>query len=100
MALSREIGVLKRTIARYVLVLFSVFVGLLALPLEGPSYAVRQFLSAKETLIPGGVPVVALGPVAPFVAPITMALLVRFAWPAHLDDDEEAEKPQSKEPLP
>jgi len=76
MALSREIGVLKRTIARYVLVLFSVFVGLLALPLEGPSYAVRQFLSAKETLIPGGVPVVALGPVAPFVAPITMALLV------------------------
>ena len=34
------------------------------------------------------------------LAAITMALLVRFAWPAHLDDDEEAEKPQTKEPLP
>ena len=76
MALSREIGVLRRMIACYALVLFSVFVGLLALPLEGPSYAVRQFLSAKETLIPDSVPIVALGPVAPFVAPIMMALLI------------------------
>jgi hypothetical protein len=30
------------------------------------------------------------------LAAITMALLVRFAWPAHLDDDDAAEKTGSK----
>lgn len=74
--MAHEFGALKRTIVRYALVLFSAFAALLALPAKGPSYAVRLFLSAKESLIPEGVPVVALGPVAPFVAPIMMALLV------------------------
>lgn len=34
------------------------------------------------------------------LAAITMALLVRFAWPAHLDDEEAADKPETKEPRP
>ncbi len=41
-----------------------------------PSLSVQLFLSAKETLIPVGIPVVALGPVSSFVAPILMAFLV------------------------
>ena len=31
-----------------------------------------------------------------FLAAITMALLVRFAWPVHLDDDEAADKSSTK----
>lgn len=30
------------------------------------------------------------------LAAVTMALLVKFAWPAHLDDDDAAEKNSSK----
>lgn len=30
------------------------------------------------------------------LAAITMALLVRFAWPAHLDDDDAADKPKTE----
>lgn len=74
--LSYEFGALKWMIARYASVIFLVFVSLLTLPINEPSYAVRLFLSAKGSLIPDGVPVVALGPVASFVAPIMMAFLV------------------------
>lgn len=74
--ISREFKELKGMIVRYAIVLFSVFTGLLALPFGAPSFATRLFLSAKESLIPEGIPVVALGPVSPFVAPIMMAFLV------------------------
>jgi sec-independent protein translocase protein TatC len=74
--ISHEFTVLKRTITRYALVLFSVFAGLLVLPPGAPSFATRLFLSVKESLIPEGIPVVALGPVSPFVAPIMIAFLV------------------------
>lgn len=80
-----QIEALKKTIFRYVLILFSVFVALLFLTPEmfdwdGPdvaaSLAVNAFLLMKQALIPPSVPVVTLGPVAPFVAPILVAFLL------------------------
>lgn len=89
--LSQEFIELKRAIVSSVAALFLVFAGLLSLSLEEkmlfgatipipvfgtPTLATQIFLSAKDTLVPAGIPVVALGPVSAFVAPITMALLV------------------------
>ena len=86
-----EFKAVRRMIVRFVIVLLMVFIGLLTLapgemrigtavfPLPqfgSPSMAVQIFLGAKAMLIPSGVPVVALGPVSPFVAPIVIALLV------------------------
>lgn len=74
--ISHELGELQKTIVRFAAVFFSVFAGLLVLPFGEASFATCIFLSAKESLLPTGVPVVALGPVSPFVAPIMMAFLV------------------------
>lgn len=74
--ISHELEALKKTIVRFAIVFFLVFSGLLIFPSDRPSFAMRGFLSAKESLIPAGVPVVSLGPVSSFVAPIMMAFLV------------------------
>lgn len=88
---AREFVVLRGIVIRIVVVLTAVFVGLLTLThgesemfgfrfptlFPGtPSLSTELFLSAKAFLIPQGIPVVALGPVSPFVAPIVMAFLV------------------------
>jgi len=73
---AHELGELKKTIVRFAIVFFLAFSGLLIFPSDGPSFAMRVFLSAKESLIPAGVPVVALGPMSSFVAPIMMAFLL------------------------
>lgn len=75
-SLSHELLVFRSVIIRYSIIFFVVFVGLLALPIDGPSYATGAFLSAKVSLVPDGIPVVALGPVSSFVAPIMMAFLI------------------------
>ncbi|MBP9751996.1 MAG: twin-arginine translocase subunit TatC [Candidatus Moranbacteria bacterium] len=74
--ISHELEALKKTIVRFAIVFFLAFSGLLIFPSDGSSFATRIFLSAKESLIPAGVPVVALGPVSSFVAPIMMAFLI------------------------
>lgn len=85
-ALSIEMKALKRTIIRYALVLFFVFAGLLiftpesfglsSAPALSASFATNAFLLMQEALVPEGVPVVTLGPVAPFAAPIVVAFLL------------------------
>lgn len=110
-ALAQELGILKQSVTRYVLALVVVIAFLLGctldsftwsefsirVPLPGvPSLATQLFVSSQQALIPPQVPVVALGPVAVFMAPFLMALLVallmtfpyalylgvRFLWPA------------------
>lgn len=99
--IAEEFRALRGVIARYIAILFLVFFGLLALSpaeyriagtlvpgvsFESPSFAMKIFLSAKDSLIPNGVPVIALGPVSPFVAPIVIAFLVALlsTFPAAL----------------
>ncbi len=82
---------LRQVVTRFIFVLTVIFTVLLACTTQevsvsgysfpvlvpgAPSLSVQLFLSAKETLIPAAVPVVALGPVSSFVAPILMAFLV------------------------
>lgn len=89
--LGNEFGALKQMITRCILVVVVLFTMLLTCTIQevsvlgqrfpivapgSPSLAVQFFLFAKETLIPVGIPVVALGPVSSFVAPILMAFLV------------------------
>lgn len=100
-SITRELLVLKGVIVRYAIILFAVFASLLILapgqwhiaestiaaPVFGtPSYAQALFASASEALIPEPVIVVALGPVASFVAPIVIAFLVALlaTFPAGL----------------
>jgi sec-independent protein translocase protein TatC len=100
-SITNELLALKGVIVRYVIILFAVFVALLILApgewqiagrtVPGPvfgalSFAQTFFLAAKEMLIPETVLVVALGPVAPFVAPIVIAFLVALlaTFPAGL----------------
>lgn len=86
-----EFKAVRRMIVRFAVVLLMVFIGLLTLSpgtmeIRGiempilhpgtPSLATQIFLESKSRLIPAEVPVVALGPVSPFVAPIVIALLV------------------------
>ncbi len=80
-----QIEVLKKIIARYALALLGVFGAFLFLTPEmfgwsGPdmaaSLATNAFLLMKQALVPSNVPIVALGPVAPFVAPILVAFLL------------------------
>lgn len=88
---SEELKRVRGVIIRFALVFLLFFISLLVLapqpmatggiPLtmatQGrPSLAMELFLLAKGNLIPDGIPVVALGPVAPFVAPIVMAFLI------------------------
>lgn len=100
-SMTAELMALKGVIVRYAIILFSVFAALLVLapgewhiagmtvsgPVFGsPSFAQTLFLAVKEALIPETVAVIALGPVAPFVAPIVIAFLVALlaTFPAAL----------------
>lgn len=89
--ISHELYELKRIIIRLGVVFLVVFVGFFTLTTEEyaffgkhipflafgePSLATKLLLSAKSFLVPADVPVVALGPVSSFTAPITMAFLV------------------------
>lgn len=87
----QELGILKQSFTRYIVVLIGVlfvllgctlkplpwFDGVWRFPLPGsPSLATQLFLSAQHTLVPPQVPIIALGPVAVFFAPFLMALLI------------------------
>ncbi len=91
MSLGQELSVLKRIILRYVLLFVGVFFICMAgsvqtvsysgyrIPLivpGTPSIATQIFLSLRERLIPADVSIVTLGPVAPFVTPIVISLLI------------------------
>ncbi len=86
-----EFAALKRMIIWFILGLTVSFLMLLTCTIQeasvmgksivivvpgSPSFATQLFLSAKEMLIPADIPVVALGPVSSFVAPIVMAFLM------------------------
>jgi sec-independent protein translocase protein TatC len=90
-SLVSEIHIVRNMFLRYGAVFAIVFVGALTLTpktfiisgwhlslltVGSPSLAVKFFLSAKSALIPAGIPIVTLGPVAPFVAPFVMAFLI------------------------
>lgn len=106
-----EFRKLKKTIIYFALAFFVVFIGILVLtsgeiivwglhiPIlvnGSPALAAKIFLSAKSFLVPEGIPIIALNPMASFIAPIMMAFLVsllvsfpfglylaaRFVWPA------------------
>ncbi len=82
---------LRKSIVYFAIVLSCLFFGFLLLtvretvvfgfpvsvPVFGaPSFAMKLFLFSKTFLVPEGVPIVALGPMSSFVAPIIMAFLV------------------------
>ncbi len=88
--LASELSAFKRLVIRGTIVLFLVFFGLFFLgPSErtignitvpfvsfsSVSFATNLFLFTRETLLPEGISVVALGPVSSFLAPIMMAFL-------------------------
>jgi sec-independent protein translocase protein TatC len=90
-SIARELTELKWLILRTLGLLALVFAALLTLspgdtrivgiPVPvfapgGPSLAAELFRMAKDTLVPEGVPVVALGPVSSFIAPMLVAFLV------------------------
>lgn len=85
-----ELSALKRLIVRGTVIFFLFFFGLfflgpseriignITLPFvsfSSASFATNLFLFARETLLPEGISVVALGPVSSFLAPIMMAFL-------------------------
>jgi sec-independent protein translocase protein TatC len=74
--LLRELGELRSIIIRFAITLFAIAVGMLAF--GTPSLASRLFLALKDHLVPQGVSVVALGPLSPFIAPISVAFIVAF----------------------
>lgn len=86
-----ELFVLKRMILRFCIAFGVVFGGLFFLTLKpvtvlggvflfpvfgSPSLVTQLFLSAKSFLVPADIPLVALGPVSSFTAPIMTALLL------------------------
>lgn len=85
-----ELEQLKGRIVRFIVVFFAVALGLLTLSFDkchfsvlqlacfsfgSPSIATELFLAAQSLLIPSDVPVVALGPVSVFLAPLSFSLL-------------------------
>lgn len=110
-SVAQELKSLRSSLVRFLVVFFALVFLLLGLargeceffgqtmpcPAFGaPSIATELFLSAESLLVPEGVPVVALGPVSAFFAPLSFALLatalatfpyalyllVAFLWPA------------------
>ena len=86
-----ELEKLRGVVLRPFVLFFTVVLGLLVLSFREvtlyglpipllvvgtPTLATNLFLSAKSFLVPENVPLVALGPVSAFVAPLTMSLLV------------------------
>jgi sec-independent protein translocase protein TatC len=71
---SYELEKLRGTILRPVILFFIVSLALLVL--GTPTFATQIFLSAKLFLVPGNVPLVALGPVSVFMAPLVMSFLI------------------------
>lgn len=89
--IAAELGELKGRIGRFVGVFLLVSFGLLSFTIHkvalfgvmvpvvvfgAPTLATQAFLSAKASLIPEGIAVVALGPVSSFLAPVMMTLLL------------------------
>lgn len=90
---ANELEQLKAKIVRFTAAFFVVVLGLLTLSFGqchypaiqfsclvfgAPSIATELFLSAQSLLVPSGVPVVALGPVSVFLAPLSFSFLAAF----------------------
>lgn len=91
----REVKILRQAIIRYIVILLITFFSLLFVApdmfggkgdMASLSLANNAFLLMKQMLVPSTVPIVALGPVAPFAAPIMVALLLAllFTFPIAL----------------
>ncbi len=74
--LLRELGELRSIFIRFALVLFAL--ALFMLSVGTPSIATHLFTVMKTSLIPQGVSIVALGPLSPFIAPISIAFMTAF----------------------
>lgn len=74
--LLRELGELRSIFIRFALVLFTL--ALLMLSVGNPSPATRLFTVMKTSLVPQEVSIIALGPLSPFIAPISVAFMVAF----------------------
>lgn len=73
---SHELEKLRGTILRPVVLFFVMSLALLVV--GTPTAATRIFLSVKSYLVPPNVPVIALGPVSVFMAPMILSFLVSF----------------------
>lgn len=73
--LLQELGEVRSIFLRFALVLFAIGLFLLV---GSPSLATRMFVAMKTALVPPGVSVIALGPLSPFIAPISIAFMVAF----------------------
>ena len=71
---SYELEKLRGTLVRPVVLFFVVSLALLVM--GTPTFATQIFLSAKSFLVPSNVPLVALGPVSVFMAPIVISFLI------------------------
>jgi sec-independent protein translocase protein TatC len=72
----QELDVLRGILLRFALTFFGIVLGVYTL--GTPSLALQLFEYMRATLLPAGVTVVALGPLASFTAPIIIAFLVAF----------------------
>lgn len=111
MLIAEELKIIRRSSLLFVSVFFAAFGVMLLFAFQmitvagqtlwfvapgSPSFATQIFLAAKDFLVPVGVPVVALSPMASLAASVTMAflmsilltfplglyLIARFFWPA------------------
>ena len=74
--LLRELGEARSIFIRFALLLFALASYML---LAGtPSPATRLFTVMKNSLVPLGVSIISLGPLSPFIAPISVAFMVAF----------------------
>ena len=74
--LLRELGELRSIFIRFALALLAL--ALFMLSVGTPSIATHLFTVMKTSLIPQGVSIVALGPLSPFIAPISIAFMTAF----------------------
>ena len=74
--LLRELGALRSIFVHFAAVLFTIV--LLMLAVGTPSLATRLFTVMKTSLVPQGVSIVVLGPLSPFIAPISVAFMAAF----------------------
>lgn len=89
-----ELGKTKKPFISFVLIFLAVFSFLLFY--GSPTLSAKIFLSVKNFLVPGNVPIISLDPVTSFFAPILfsflaaflisfpfgMYLIIKFLWPA------------------
>lgn len=74
--LLKELGEVRSIFIRFAAMLF--IIALLMLAVGTPSLATQLFTILRDYLVPPGVSVIALGPLSPFIAPISVAFMVAF----------------------